>query len=104
LLCSEYKLQPLSSQVIQKIITVNIFLRSVISTPHLWLTVIKCHVQFGKQRKGFFAIAAAIMITHNDDNGMIIDTKIERTEDENINCKSIFVFLSITQTQLKGIG
>jgi len=102
LLCSEYKLQLLTSQVIQNY--VNIFLLSIISTPHLWLTVIKCHVQFGKQRKGFFAIAAVIRMTYNDDSGMIIDTKMEGTEDENISCKSIFVNLSMTPTKLKGIG
>jgi hypothetical protein len=44
------------------------------------------------------------MITYNDVNGIIIKTQIERTEEDNIGFKSTFIFLSLTQTQLKGIG
>jgi hypothetical protein len=44
------------------------------------------------------------MITYNDDNGIIIKTQMERTEDDNISQKPTFVYLSMTLTQLKEIG
>lgn len=40
------------------------------STLHRWFILIKCHVKFGKQWKAFFAIAAVMMMTDNDNNSM----------------------------------